>query len=261
MKRMLVLVVLAATIFGGCEGPTGPISEPTEPGALAAAAIDKEPPRAPDIGRGLVGWWKLDETSGKTAVDSSGNGRNGTLVGESSFDDSSAEGRIGTALNVGKDDYVQIEGYKGIVGTGARTVSAWIKTKSDNGWILSWGRDEGGGMFMFGFIRGRDRIGVTPQGGYLYMNDRTNDDKWHHVAAVVEQAELPNLHDHVTIYLDGGKAEIHDIGILDLWPIDTGSELDVTIGKGIQGTLDDVRIYDRPLSEQEIDLLFKVDEK
>jgi len=29
----------------------------------------------------LVGWWKLDETSGNTALDSSGNGRDGTLQG------------------------------------------------------------------------------------------------------------------------------------------------------------------------------------
>lgn len=28
----------------------------------------------------LVGWWKLDETSGLTAADSSGNNNNGTLV-------------------------------------------------------------------------------------------------------------------------------------------------------------------------------------
>ena len=29
-----------------------------------------------------VGWWKLDETSGTIDSDSSGNGHNGTLVGE-----------------------------------------------------------------------------------------------------------------------------------------------------------------------------------
>ena len=29
---------------------------------------------------GLVGWWKFDETSGSTAVDSSGNGYSGTIV-------------------------------------------------------------------------------------------------------------------------------------------------------------------------------------
>ncbi|MHC4574288.1 MAG: LamG domain-containing protein, partial [Planctomycetota bacterium] len=135
--------------------------------------------------------------------------------------------------------------------------AAWIKTRSDRGEILSWGRDEGGGMFIFGHVEGRGRIGVTPQGGYLYMNAKTNDDAWHHVAAVVQEAELPNLHDHVKIFLDGDVAVIHDIGILDLWPIDTPAGQDVTIGKGFKGTLDDVRLYDRALSAKEIELLFK----
>ena len=36
---------------------------------------------------GLVGHWKLDETSGTTAADSSGLGRNGTVVGTADLDD------------------------------------------------------------------------------------------------------------------------------------------------------------------------------
>jgi hypothetical protein len=34
-----------------------------------------------DLGTDLVGWWKLDETTGTVAADSSGNGRNGTVTG------------------------------------------------------------------------------------------------------------------------------------------------------------------------------------
>ena len=111
-------------------------------------------------------------------------------------------------------------------------------------------------MFIFGFIPGRGRIGVTPEGGYFYMNDKISDDTWHHVAAVVHEAELPNLHDDVTLYKDGEVAIIHGIGLLDLWPIDTPSGMDVAIGKGFEGVIDDVRIYDRALSDDEIRLLF-----
>ncbi|MHC4156393.1 MAG: LamG domain-containing protein [Planctomycetota bacterium] len=93
------------------------------------------------------------------------------------------------------------------------------------------------------------------------MKDDTADNKWHHVAAVVEEAELPNLHDHVKLYLNGEAAVIHDIGVLDLYPIETGSELDVSIGKGFVGALDDVRLYDRALSEKEIELLYKSTKK
>jgi hypothetical protein len=63
----------------------------------------------------------------------------------------------------------------------------------------------------------------------------------------------------VTLYLDGQVAVIHDIGLLDLWPIDTGNELDVRIGRNFKGLIDDLRIYSRVLSEDEIHALFTLD--
>jgi hypothetical protein len=91
------------------------------------------------------------------------------------------------------------------------------------------------------------------------MNPETHDDQWHHVAVVVRQAELPNLHDDVKLYLDGGPAEIHDIGLLDLWPLQTGDKLNVRIGRGFKGCLDDLRLYDRALPDDQIQALFKLE--
>ena len=90
------------------------------------------------------------------------------------------------------------------------------------------------------------------------MNDAIHDNKWHHVAVVVKEAELPNLYDDVTLYKDGEIAEIHDIGLLDLWPIDTGKDIDVRIGRQFTGLLDDVRLYDRALSDEEVKALFQL---
>ena len=203
----------------------------------------------------LAAWWKLDETSGTTAADSSRYGHKGTLKGGLSFNKDSADGRTGKALKLdGEDNIIEIMGYKGISGTRPRTITAWIKTTSSRGNLISWGTEDFGQMWIFGHIRGR--IGVTPHGGYLYMNEQTNDDEWHHVAVVVQEAELPNLYDDVRLYKDGTPAEIHDIGLLDLWPIETGNELNVTIGRGFKGLIDDVRIYDRPLSEDEINAIY-----
>ncbi len=89
------------------------------------------------------------------------------------------------------------------------------------------------------------------------MKAPVNDDRWHHVAVVVREASPPNLHDDVKLFLDGELAEIDDIGLLDLWPIDTGEKQDVTIGRRFKGAIDDLRIYNRPLSEDEIKALFK----
>jgi trehalose utilization protein len=222
-----------------------------------AIAQDKDKPITLDNEPNLVGFWKFDEASGKTAADSSKYGRKGLLKGGLSFDKHSVSGRTGKALRLNGDEhYIQITKYKGVTGTKTRTVATWIKTMTDDGEIISWGSDDYGQMWIFGFIRGS--IGVTPNGGYLYINDEVQDNEWHHVAAVVEEAELPNLHDNVKLYKDGILADIHDIGLLDLWPIQTGSDLEVTIGREFKGLIDDVRIYDRALTEKQIKAIFSL---
>lgn len=222
-----------------------------------AAAGGTGKPVTLDTDPNLVGWWRLDETAGNVAADSSGHKRDGTLKGGLSFDKNSTPGKMGKALRFdAKDAVIEVKDYKGIAGTQPRTVAAWIKTASSRGEIVSWGKGDFGQMFTFGHIRGR--VGVTPSGGYLYMNAETQDDKWHHVAVVVQKAELPNLHDDVKLYLDGAPAEIHDIGLLDLWPIQTGQELPVRIGRGFTGLVDDLRLYDRSLSDEEIAAVFKL---
>jgi len=230
-------------------------------GMLAAGAViardSTEKPATLDTDPNLVGWWKFDEAAGATAADSSGNKRDGALTGDFSFDKSSVAGKVDKAIRFdGKETRIEIKEYKGVTGTRPRTVAAWMKTTASRGEIVSWGMKDFGQMFIFGHIRGR--IGITPSGGYFYMNPETDDDEWHHVAVVVQDVELPNLHDDVKLYLDGVTAEIHDIGLLDLWPLQTGSELDVRIGRGFNGLLDDLRLYDRALVEAEIKALFEL---
>lgn len=213
-----------------------------------AVALDQDPH--------LMGWWKLDETAGTTAKDASPHRRAGTLIGKLSFDKNSSAGKVGKALRLdGGDAHLEIKDYKGISGTQPRTVMAWLQTEKNRGEILSWGERDFGKMWIFKFIRGRP--GITPHGGYYYMNPTMHDNTWHHVVAVLEEAELPNLHDHVTLYLDGEVAEVHDIGLLDLWPVETGAAVNLCIGKGFTGLIDDVRVYDRALSEDEIKVLFE----
>ena len=247
MDNKLLYSLLAFLLAGLIVGPA----------QQNVVAADKEKQTTLDKDPHLAGWWKLDETSGKTAADFSRHKRKGTLMEGLSFDKGSSPGKIGKALKFGGEEgYIKITKYKGVVGTKPRTVTAWIRTTRSRGEIVSWGADDFGKMFIFRFHRGR--LGIIPNGGYYYMNDPVHDDEWHHVAAVIKEAELPNLHDDAVLYKDGVVAEIHDIGLLDLWPIDTGSDLDVTIGDGFNGLIDDVRIYDRALSDEEMMALFKL---
>lgn len=237
-RRLSLCSGMLLVLFLAGSAPAGPV------------VLDKDP--------NLAGWWKFDETSGETTADASRHARNALLKGGLSFEKNSERGKMGKAIKIEDiEAYIEVPNYKGVTGTGPRTVAVWIKTTTPRGRIISWGTDDFGKMWNFQFVRGR--VGVTPKGGYFYMNEEIDDDEWHHVAAVVRKAELPNLHDDVTLYLDGEVAEIHDIGLLDLWPLETGNALNVRIGQGFKGSLDDLRIYDRALSDEEIMVLFKLE--
>ena len=73
----------------------------------------------------LMGWWKFDGD----ALDSSGHDRHGTLQGSPIF----GPGVFGQALALeANPDYVTIDGYKGILGTHAFSIAAWIQTTNSS---------------------------------------------------------------------------------------------------------------------------------
>lgn len=227
--------------------------------ALAAAAPAPET-KAPALNSDphLAGWWRFDENTGKTVADSSRHHRDGTLEGGLAFDTHGVPGRVGKAISLdGGNGCIRITGYKGVTGSGPRSVAFWIKTAAASGEVISWGTNDSGKFWSMAFIRGG--LGVTPKGGYLYMKPGLHDNAWHHVAVVVQEASPPNLHDHVKLYQDGELAVIDDIGLLDMFPIETGDQQDVRIGWRLKGALDELRIYDRALSEAEIGTLFRLE--
>ncbi len=74
---------------------------------------------------GLVGWWKLDETSGLTAADSSANGNDGTLTNMAGTEWTT--GMVDGALEFdGDDDFISI----GTIDPDSITVSAWVTTET-----------------------------------------------------------------------------------------------------------------------------------
>ena len=76
---------------------------------------------------GLIGWWKLDETEGATAKDSSGGNHNGTLIGDAKW----AQGKIGGAVELdGKSGFVQIADKSAFDIAGQITVACWVNIRS-----------------------------------------------------------------------------------------------------------------------------------
>lgn len=175
-------------------------------------------------------------------------------------------GVIGGALQFAGDDYVEVEGYKGVLGSKARTCSAWINTNEhsvEEGAIVSWGRPlAAGGQWRMSVRNGKLMIGVGA--GSIIGDQTVNDGGWHHVAAILEDASNPTLA-NVSIYVDGTLQQIN--GTPAPTAINTLSGYNVIIGQWFhqdiwanypyffKGSIDDVRIYDRALSETELEAL------
>ena len=74
----------------------------------------------------LVGFWELDETSGSTAVDSSGNGVSGTLVNGPSVGQTAVHPSLGTAYRFnGSNQEINLGNTYNTL-TSSLTLSAWI---------------------------------------------------------------------------------------------------------------------------------------
>src|SRR6188474_1562521 len=74
----------------------------------------------------VVGSWHLDETSGKTAFDSSGNGNNGAITGPVTL---GVPGHLNTAYSFVPKSTVIVPNASDLVpGTATITISYWLKT-------------------------------------------------------------------------------------------------------------------------------------
>ena len=202
----------------------------------------------------LAGYWKFDESTGATAADAGPSNRSGTLVNMEESD--WVAGQINNALSFdGVDDHVVITGYKGVTGTKSRTVSAWIKT-TDTDWsdIISWGNAGLGERWLLTVNPAGVVLQVAVFGGYSRGSTSVSDGQWHHVAAVLESDGSPDTSD-IRLYVDG----VEEVASVLLRTINTPAIEDVRIGifidaglRYFKGMIDDVRIYNRALSDSEI---------
>jgi len=203
----------------------------------------------------LVGWWTFDDGSGTMPLDSSDYRRDGEFVGSPQWD----TGNKGGALRTSAGNYVVIPGYTGVLGPNPRTCTAWIKTTTADGVIIGWGLLSGGNKWIMRVnqVGGGGQLRCEVDAGYHYGTTRVNDDQWHHVAVVLEDDGSPDITE-VRLFVDG----VLDADNSDLAdePINTIEAMDVTIGqnphnlatRSFDGLLDEVRVYDRALTEAEI---------
>jgi hypothetical protein len=219
----------------------------------------KTRPVIPITDPNLVVWWTLDEGMGTTAVDWSGHGNHGTLFGP----DWIIPGWLGdAALDFRSSGYVPIQNlsYNRADYTEV-TVCVWIQTKIWNEqYIASFDRDQ---YWLLGISRhgvGPGQVGwhmMTSSGQVDYgSTTRVDDGLWHHVCGVFDKGRM-------TIYIDGlressvsggstfgtGNTRFGFLGANSEATSFNGSR---GSGRPIVGGMDDFRIYDRALTQEEI---------
>lgn len=203
---------------------------------------------------GLVGYWPFEEGSGVSISDLSGYGNHGTITGASW-----TTGQIGNALDFdGIDDDVTIDDPPGgelDFGTDSFSISLWVYPESNvgsadtplykgsiNTSTTGWGVFLGSDIWTFGFTDGTNNR--TSQ-----FSDSPLNNQWSHLAVVCNRTINTN-----TLYLNGAQVDEDDISGIG----SVSNSLPLTFGTtntgsfDYDGIIDEVRIYNRALNDQEI---------
>ena len=205
----------------------------------------------------LVGWWRLNEGSGAAAIDSSGNNLHGELVNDPVW----VAGVQGTALQFSGGNHVAVPGYEGILGTHARTSTAWINVTKTSASIITWGPSGEGTKWVMRTHNDPASLRLECGRGNTYGTTDLVDGEWHHVAVVLEDDGSPDVSE-LKLYVDGKLDPIMPGGTPRAMNTSSGGEFRIAYdlnntGRTYDGMIDDVRIYDRALSADEIQALIQ----
>ena len=199
-----------------------------------------------------VAHWRFNNNGN----DSSGNGRSTTLRNGAVYSTVKCEGTHSLSLG-GVSAYADIPGYKGITGTGARTVACRIKTGAAgaNTPIVSWGTDTSGGKWVVK-VDSSGKLRTEVNGGYITGTTSLSNDKWVHVAVTFTNDGSPNITD-AKLYVNG---VLETVSSSQAVALNTVSGSDLKIGSDFSavyfnGLIDDLRIYNTALAQDRIKVL------
>ena len=231
----------------------------------ASSAFAQVPSYVPT--NGLVGWWPFNGN----ANDESGNGNNGTVSGATFTSD--RNGVVNSAFSFdGVNDYIRCL-TSGPVGSSARTISYWMKSipSSNTYMLVSYGSNSNGGSeFDITYNSGCNlSIGIDIN---LWVRsviaNAVNYQDWNFVTVTYDPTDGSEL-SNVKYYINGlllsntcstGGNLSYSINTLNVNPITFGRWCNLggtqSNGYHFNGNLDDIGIWNRALSQQEITALY-----
>lgn len=219
--------------------------------ALKTSPLDYDP--------ALICWCPFDNG---TALDYSGNQNNGVATGTPVF----AGSEMGNSYGFTSGNYFSVTtlGNANPIATNRVTVAAWLKPNvTTRGDILSvWAGDGGGGasdqfVLLYGLTSGKPQMFLLQNGGANVNHSGVGSTAmatglWYHVAGLYDGVEC-------AVYLNG-KLEASQPNVNQ--PLGTGASNPIQIGGSaggtnpLNGSLADVRFYNRGLSGVEINALY-----
>ncbi|RKU32196.1 hypothetical protein C6499_03635 [Candidatus Poribacteria bacterium] len=232
----------------------------------------------PIVTDGLVSYWTFDEKdiAGFTAKDVWGE-NDGRIVGNPKI----VDGQVGEALEFdGANDYVNLTNL-GDFGEkiGTSTFEVWMKTSFKDNWTTLFKVLDEGCNMAWAIEPNRSALAGFPFAAdviHFYVRQKSaagcnaipveiefpiSDGQWHHIVFAIEDAGKAE----VSIYMDGEPQEIiaGDVKELDnfvpfVQPIFIGAGNNRgAVSRHFPGIIDEVRIYDRPLTAREVTRNFK----
>ena len=197
---------------------------------------------------GLVGAWAFDESSGTTAVDQSGRGNPGTISNATRV----TTGRFNSALLFnGSNAWVTVADAATLDLTTGMTLEAWVRPSVAGGWRTVVAKDQpgtlnyglyanasgsfpGAEVFVGGATRSLDGSTALPVG------------TWSHAATTYDGTML-------RLYVNGAQVSQQVLSgsiAASALPLHIGGN--GVWGEWFNGTIDEVRVYNRALSSGEI---------
>jgi len=241
--------------------------------ALSASGINSSLSGPNNLNQGLVGWWTFDGPDMiQNVKDKSGNGNNGAMIGFTSTSTAVTAGKVGQGLKFdGGNDYVRINMNSGLpVCTmgGICSVSMWVNGSANDGQYI-WSESNSVGSPLYGLIKDNTVCTGKHIGGLcVFIRSDTSsirllqastatvfDNKWHHIVWIDNAGA-----DGTALYVDGiedtsnftySSAGTMTISTNCISALCRGSNSNFTNVK-----TDDLRIYNRALSQQEITELY-----
>ena len=227
-----------------------------------------------DLHTGLVAEWNFDESSGSSAADSApddAEATNGVLTGDAAFVSGGLKGNAvsldgdGDMVTVG--DSTEINTYSGSIDE--RTISFSFKVDPDNDLSGTQILYEEGGTsngFSIYIHEGQLYVGAWSEstswsGTFLNTSLDASDNDWHHVSLVLD-GDAGSLKGYLDgsvfasgsgegVYQHGDEAAFGGVNVTT--QIHTG---DLTTGThNFHGQIDEARIYNRALTDNEVKLL------